>query len=293
MIKEFEEAAFGAAPGQIVGPVETSFGLHLIETLGAPARRRTPPVRRGRGRDPRQARRRARRSAGGEPRRTSSRRGSPPRSRSRRERPGRRSPTTTTVTLPHHAGVRRSDEPCPGSAAARRSPPPPSRSSRARRSAPVEVPRGWAILRLREEKAGARPDAGRGRGQGARRRRSAPRRAGSPRRSSPARAAQLAAGKTLDEVAKELGARGRRTRGEFTRDRLDRGPRRRAPVAERGSGREPGDARRTGLGPRRRARCCSGHEPQRFDAAAFAAGARETREELRARRSQSGCSRRC
>ncbi|KAB2963658.1 MAG: hypothetical protein F9K18_08310, partial [Thermoanaerobaculia bacterium] len=33
MIKEFEDAAFGAAPGQLVGPVRTSFGLHLIEVL--------------------------------------------------------------------------------------------------------------------------------------------------------------------------------------------------------------------------------------------------------------------
>ncbi len=31
MIKEFEEAAFAASPGELVGPVKTSFGLHLIE----------------------------------------------------------------------------------------------------------------------------------------------------------------------------------------------------------------------------------------------------------------------
>jgi peptidyl-prolyl cis-trans isomerase D len=33
MIQEFESAAFGAAPGTLVGPVRTSFGLHLIEVL--------------------------------------------------------------------------------------------------------------------------------------------------------------------------------------------------------------------------------------------------------------------
>jgi len=31
MVKEFDEAAFGAAPGAVVGPVETQFGLHLIK----------------------------------------------------------------------------------------------------------------------------------------------------------------------------------------------------------------------------------------------------------------------
>ncbi len=33
MIKEFEQAAFDAQPGQVVGPVRTSFGLHLIQVL--------------------------------------------------------------------------------------------------------------------------------------------------------------------------------------------------------------------------------------------------------------------
>lgn len=31
MVKEFEEAAFGAQPGQLVGPVKSSFGYHVIE----------------------------------------------------------------------------------------------------------------------------------------------------------------------------------------------------------------------------------------------------------------------
>ncbi len=34
MVPPFEEAAFGASPGELVGPVETSFGVHLIEVLG-------------------------------------------------------------------------------------------------------------------------------------------------------------------------------------------------------------------------------------------------------------------
>jgi peptidyl-prolyl cis-trans isomerase D len=33
MVPEFEEAAFSAAPGAVVGPIETSFGLHLIEIV--------------------------------------------------------------------------------------------------------------------------------------------------------------------------------------------------------------------------------------------------------------------
>jgi len=33
MIKEFEEAAFGAEPNTVVGPVKTSFGFHLIQVL--------------------------------------------------------------------------------------------------------------------------------------------------------------------------------------------------------------------------------------------------------------------
>ncbi len=33
MIGAFEDAAFGAAPGELVGPVRTSFGYHLIEVL--------------------------------------------------------------------------------------------------------------------------------------------------------------------------------------------------------------------------------------------------------------------
>jgi peptidyl-prolyl cis-trans isomerase D len=33
MIKEFEQAAFDAQPGQVVGPVRTAFGLHLIQVL--------------------------------------------------------------------------------------------------------------------------------------------------------------------------------------------------------------------------------------------------------------------
>ena len=42
MVPPFEQAAFGAAVGEIVGPVETSFGLHLIEVLERQAARTRP-----------------------------------------------------------------------------------------------------------------------------------------------------------------------------------------------------------------------------------------------------------
>ncbi|HKH43795.1 MAG TPA: SurA N-terminal domain-containing protein [Thermoanaerobaculia bacterium] len=42
MVKEFEEAALNAQPGQIVGPVKTQFGLHLIQVTGKRAAGATP-----------------------------------------------------------------------------------------------------------------------------------------------------------------------------------------------------------------------------------------------------------
>lgn len=34
MVKEFEEAAFGAQQGQVIGPLKTQFGLHLLQVTG-------------------------------------------------------------------------------------------------------------------------------------------------------------------------------------------------------------------------------------------------------------------
>jgi len=34
MVPEFEEAAFGAGVGEIVGPVETTYGYHIIKVEG-------------------------------------------------------------------------------------------------------------------------------------------------------------------------------------------------------------------------------------------------------------------
>lgn len=42
MVKEFEDAAFGAQPGQLVGPVKSSFGYHLLEVTERQAGGRTP-----------------------------------------------------------------------------------------------------------------------------------------------------------------------------------------------------------------------------------------------------------
>lgn len=43
MVKEFENAVFGAKPGEIVGPVESQFGFHVIKLVGYRPDR-TPPL---------------------------------------------------------------------------------------------------------------------------------------------------------------------------------------------------------------------------------------------------------
>ena len=93
MIKEFEDAAFNSPLNTVVGPVRTSFGYHLIETLEKRAAGQRPfaevePQVRSQGSPPSAPKRRPRR------RRPSSRRRSRRRS-SPAKRPGRRSPTTT------------------------------------------------------------------------------------------------------------------------------------------------------------------------------------------------------
>jgi peptidyl-prolyl cis-trans isomerase D len=42
MVKQFEEAAFAAQQGQVIGPVKTEFGLHLIQVTGKRAAGATP-----------------------------------------------------------------------------------------------------------------------------------------------------------------------------------------------------------------------------------------------------------
>jgi peptidyl-prolyl cis-trans isomerase D len=211
MVPPFEQAAFGAAPGEIVGPVETSFGLHLIEVRERSAAR-TQPFAEVEGR----LRAELSQARAAELAET---RAKALAARLAREKPADEAgwqaladgAEVLWLTTPPFGeseavpGIGRNPE----FAAAAFS------LAAGERSEPVKVARGWAILRLREEKPARSPELAE----------VEPRvRAAAER----ARAAELAAaelarakgevdrGRTLDEVAAGLGLEARDS-GELTR----------------------------------------------------------------------------
>jgi peptidyl-prolyl cis-trans isomerase D len=202
MVPAFEEAAFGAAPGKVVGPIETSFGLHLIETLAhQPARVRSFDEVEGEIRA-RLAGERAQELAATRARELAARIAT---EKPKDEAAWKALADGTTVLFLTTPAFGQGD-PVPGvgrsadfaAAAFALLPDTPGAAS-----APVEVPRGWAILRLREEKPAHAPTLAEvePRVRAAAQREKANRLAATRLQTAKA---QLDAGKSLDEVAKQL-----------------------------------------------------------------------------------------
>jgi peptidyl-prolyl cis-trans isomerase D len=214
MVPPFEEAAFGARPGKLVGPVETGFGLHLIEVLA-----QLPP--RVRAFEEVEGELRAR-LAGERSKEAAARRARDLAARIAAEKPrgeegwkaladGRAVQFLTTPPFGE-------SDPVPGigrnpqfaAAAFALGPDAPGVAS-----PPVEVARGWAILRLREERPAHVPPLA----EVEPRVRAAVQREQANRLAEAALVAaqaQLAAGRSLEEVAQALDLEVRES-GEFTR----------------------------------------------------------------------------
>lgn len=276
MIREFEDAAFAGRPGEIVGPVRTTFGLHLIETLEhRPAG--TQPLA--------EVETRIRGQLAGE------RAGGAAEARARELAAAAAGAANaadaeaawkqladddvvTFVTTPAFGreetvpGIGRSAEFAaaafalePGAA-----------------SAPVQVARGWAVLRLREAKPAREPELA----DVERRVRAAAERAKASRLAvaelERARAA-VAGGRSLDEVAQELGLEVGDS-GEFTREGTIPGLGAAQPIAAVAFGLEPGQLGGPVAVPAGAVLFeVASRTP--FDAEAFAAARDATREELR------------
>lgn len=211
MVPAFETAAFGARPGEIVGPIETSFGLHLIEVLEhVPAR--TQPLAEVEGRL-RVELASARATALAEARATALA------ARLEREPPADEAgwqaladgEAVVFLTTPAFG----EEEPVPGVG---RSPDFAAAAfalAAGERSQPVRVARGWAILRLRETTPARLPELAE---VEPRVRAAAQRgRAAELAAAELARArAELVGGRSLDEVAAGLALEVRDS-GDFTR----------------------------------------------------------------------------
>lgn len=200
MVPAFEEAVFGAPLGQVVGPVETGFGLHLIEVLArTPAR--TQPLAEVEGRLRAElAGQRAAELAESRARELAA--------RIERERPADEAAwkaladgdVVSFLTTPAFG----EQEPLPGIG---RNPDFAAAAfglDAGAASPPVRVARGWAILRLREAKPARQPELTE---VAARVRAAAEReRAGELAAAELERAkATLAGGRRFDEVAATLG----------------------------------------------------------------------------------------
>ncbi len=274
MIAAFEQAAFEAAIGAVVGPVKTSFGLHLIEVLD----------HRSGGVEPlEQAAAKIRARLAGERSATAAEiRAAELARRIAAEKLSTEAEwrsladdrVVTFVTTPAFgredavAGIGRNAEfaaaafaLAPGAA-----------------SPPVRTPRGWAVLRLVEERPAH--DAELAETEAAAR--TAAQRAEAERLAEAelARArAAIAAGRTLDEVAAELGLEVRES-GEFTANGSVPGLGSARPLAEAAFALAPGQLG----GPVRAGEGAVLFEVTSrtgFDATAFAAAREATRAELR------------
>ncbi len=211
MVPAFEEAAFAARQGQVVGPIETSFGLHLIETLAhQPARvrpfeeveseiRARLASERGQAAAATRAKELAARIATEKP----------------QGEAGWKAMADGTTVLFLSTPAFGEGDPVPGVGRSADFAAAAFALAPGAASAPVEVPRGWALLRLREEKPAHTPILAEvePRVRAAAQREKANRLAES--RLAAAKA-QLAAGTSLDQIAKELELEVKES-GDFTR----------------------------------------------------------------------------
>ncbi|GMU63814.1 MAG: hypothetical protein AMXMBFR36_00880 [Acidobacteriota bacterium] len=209
MIREFEDAAFGGEVGQVVGPVRTSYGLHLIEVLDRRAGGETPLVEAEPRIRARLAGERAREAAAARARELAASLAG----KSASEEAWKQLADDNVVTFVTTPAFSREDS-VPGigrnpgflDAAFTLAP--------GAVSEPIEVPRGWLVMRLREEKPARDPELAEveARVRAAVQRIQAGELAATEAASVKER---LAAGRSLDEVAAELGVEVTDS-GEFT-----------------------------------------------------------------------------
>ena len=273
MIKEFEEAAFGAAPGELVGPVKTTFGLHLIETLERRPAGTTPLAEVESRIRSRLAGERATTAAEARARELATAAAAAGGDEAAWKKLADDDTVTFVTTTPFGrdeiiAGIGRNAEFAAAAFALE-----PGKAS-----APVSVARGWAVLRLRETRPAHEPELA----EVETKVRAAAERAKASRLATEelerARAA-IAGGRTLEEIATDLQLDVRDS-GEFTRTGTIPGLGAAQPIADAVFALAPG-----GLGGPVSTQAgavlfeVTSRTP--FDAAAFAAARDETREELR------------
>jgi len=213
MVPPFEQAAFDAKPGSVVGPIQTSFGLHLIQVLEHSAGHVRPFSEVEAQIRAQLAAQRAEREAEARARQLESTIAS---QRPATDDAWKALADGTTIEFLSTPKFGRND-PLPGIGAN------PAFAGAAfalaspgASSAPVQVPRGWAILRLKEIVPAHQPELAEveARVRAALVREQANQKA----EVELARAkSELAGGKSLDAVAAELGLEARDS-GEFARD---------------------------------------------------------------------------